>query len=248
MRKSLLTSLALGCGALLGMVSFGAKALPIHVGLQNAANSDSWISPLIGDPHGTVGLTGWEYDNNVWTNAVMSYKSGSDAETGLGVFCNQKPSGNECGEHEIGATPWQMIDMDISQLTDWQSLTIYLGSVNGTSLPKGGVETGYLLGATCTVGQGCTPITLGSCTDYGNWPGHSAQCMFNFTEAHLLSLHISDIWIASSTTDQSTTSGSNILLGATLDLYVPEPKELGIFGLGLLLIGAFVGLRRRRTS
>lgn len=247
MRKSSLTSLALGCGALLSLVSLDASALPIHVGLQDAAGSHSWTSPVIGDPHGTVTLTAWEYDNNVWTDAVTSYKSGSDAETGMGVICNQHPAGNECGEDEIGATPWQMLDLDISQLTGWSGLTLYLGSVNAAG--TGGDETGYLLGATCTVGGGCTPIVLGSCTRFGNWSGHSAQCMFDFTEADLLGRGITDIWVASSTTDQSGTSNSNILLGSDFVLdTVPEPKALGIFALGLLLIGAFVGLRRRRRQ
>ncbi len=247
MHKSMLTSLALGCSALLGLVSFDASALPIHVGLQDAAGSHSWTSPVIGDPHGTVTLTAWEYDNQVWTDAVMSYKSGSAAETGMGVICNQQPSDNECGQHEIGATPWQMLDLNISQLTGWKSLTLYLGSVNAASL--GGDETGYLLGATCTVGGSCTPIVLDSCTGFGNWSSHAAQCMFNFTAADLLGQSITDIWVASSTTDQSGTDNGNILLGGDFVLNtVPEPKALGIFGLGLLLIGAFVGLRRRRTS
>lgn len=247
MRKSSITSLALGCGALLSLVSLGARALPIHVGLQDAAGSHAWTSPLIGDPHGTVTLTAWEYDGNGWTSAVTSYKSGSAAETGMGVSCNQQPTHNECGQHEIGATPWQMLDLNISQLTGWTGLTLYLGSVNAAG--TGGDETGYLLGASCTVGGSCTPIVLGSCTDFGNWAGHSAQCMFNFTEADLLREDITDIWVASSTTDQSGTSNSNILLGSDFLLNtVPEPTALGIFGLGLLLLGAFVGLRRRRRQ
>ena len=245
MHKSLLASLVLGCGTLLGMVSFGASALPIHVGLVDAAGSHSWTSQTIGDPHGTVTLTAWEYDSIGWTAAVTSYKSGAGAETGMGVICNQQPSGNECGQDEIGATPWQMLDLNISQLTDWESLTLYLGSVNAAGM--GGDETGYLLGATCTVGSSCTPIVLDSCTGFGNWLGHSAQCMFNLTEADLLG--ITDIWVASSNTDQSGTDNGNILLGSDFVLnVVPEPKALGIFGLGLLLIGAFVGLRRRRTG
>ena len=251
MRKSMLTSVALGCGALLGLVSFGASALPIHVGLQNAGipnNLQSWTSDVIGDPHGTLTLSGWEYDNRAWAGATMHYKDTSPAETGLGVNCNDSPSGNACGEHEIGATPWQMIDMNISQLTGWQSLTITLGSVNGIGDQPGKDETGYLLGATCTVGGSCTSTVLAatpldSCTDFGI--SHSAICSFTLTYADLSG--ISDIWIASSITDQSGTDNGNILLGSDFVLNtVPEPKTLGIFGLGLLLMGAFVGLRRRR--
>lgn len=36
----------------------------------------------------------------------------------------------------------------------------------------------------------------------------------------------------------------NVTIGSSL-VAVPEPAALGVFGLGLLLIGAFVGLRRR---
>lgn len=45
------------------------------------------------------------------------------------------------------------------------------------------------------------------------------------------------VWTWGNTTDQSF----------TLDIVnsVPEPAELGMFGLGLLLMGSFVGLRRR---
>ena len=41
------------------------------------------------------------------------------------------------------------------------------------------------------------------------------------------------------------TWGSGAGQSYTLDIVVPEPAALGMFGLGVLLIGAFVGLRRR---
>ena len=246
MRGSLLVSLALAGSALL--FSVGAEAVPIHVGLKNAAGNTNWTSPVIGDPHGTVTLSGWEYDSNgpgtsAWAPATMTYKSDSPAETGMGVACNQFPAHNACGQKEIGATPWQMIDINISALTGWSSLTINLGSVNGIGYPDGD-ETGYLLGATCTVGGSCTPTVLATCADFGT--GHSATCSFNLTYADLLG--ITDIWVTPSITNPDGADNANILLGADFVLYtVPEPATLGIFGLGLLLIGAFVGLRRRRT-
>lgn len=244
MRKSLVTSLALGCGAVLGLVSLGAEAIPIHpniVDLSGAANSKTWTSGPVGDPS-YVSLSGWEYDNGVWTLAYMSYKSGSPAETGLGVFCNQTPAGSVCGEHEIGSTPWQMIDMDISQFTDWYSLTINLGSINGDNQ---GNETGYVLGASCQVGGTCKPITLESCTDYGQ--GRTQTCSFNFTAADLRD--ITDLWITPSLTNQSSNNDGNILLGGQMTLYtpVPEPTAWGMFGLGTLLIGLFAALRRREA-
>jgi hypothetical protein len=41
---------------------------------------------------------------------------------------------------------------------------------------------------------------------------------------------------------------ANILLASlSYTTSVPEPAALGIFGLGVLLIGVFVGLRRRQN-
>ncbi len=264
MRKSLLTSLALGCGALLGLVSFGAGAIPIHVGLVGAGGNSSWTSPSFGDPS-TLTLSGWEYDSGQWASAVMNYKCTNSSghrenngacanlpttgvETGVGVVCKGTQTA-VCKQDEIGATPWQMIDVNIFGLKNWASFTINLGSVNEAG--TGGSETGYLLGAKCSRGDitcTATPILEDSCT-YGG-PGKSQVCSFTFNPLQLSG--ITDIWVASSLTDQSCgdvkpCNDANILLGGDFAFSnVPEPKALGIFGLGLLLIGAFVGLRRRR--
>lgn len=235
---------------MLGLFSLCARATIIHVGLSDATGTTSWTSPLISDPHGTVTLSGWELDNNAWAPATIIYKNAGGAETGEGVLCNQFPSNNRCAQHEIGATPWQMLDLNISNLTDWNGLTLYLGSVNDTTYGDGGgthgEETGYLLGASCTVDGGCTPIELGSCTNFGT--NGSAICSFTFTSAYLLELGITDIWVTPSKTNPAGSNNANILLGGSFDLVVPEPAELGIFGLGILLIGLFAGLRRRRTG
>ena len=253
MRTSILSTLAMTCAACLGLASFAASAVPIHVPLADAAGSQSWTSPVIGDPHGTLTLTGWAYDSGVWQGALMAYKHSSLAETGMGVACTQaqkKLPHNECGQHEIGAAPWQMIDMNISQLTGWSSLTINLGSVNATAIGNGGGpggdETGYLLGANCavgTVGAWCTsPKVLASCTNFGL--AHSATCSFELTYAELLG--ISDIWVTPSQTNPAGSNNANILLGSDFVLNaVPEPAALGIFGFGLLLLGLFARLRRR---
>lgn len=246
MRKSLLKSLLLVSGACLGLMTFAANAVPIHVGLKDAAGSHSWDSPEIGDPHGILNLTAWEFDSGVWTKAVMTYKASTPAETGLGVRCIQHPTGNACSEKEIGTSPWQMIDLKIKKLTGWSSLTVNLASVNSDS---GGDETGYLIGATCTVGGRCTsavlanPNVLASCTDFGDQGKQT--CSFNLTWKDLLG--ITDIWVTPSLTDQSGSNDGNILLGADFVLNtVPEPEALGMFGLGLLLIGLLVVVRRRR--
>ncbi len=245
MRNSLLRSMTLGLGALLGLAAFSAQAIPIHVGLQNAAGSHSWDSPVIGDPHGILNLTAWEYDSGAWTAAVMTYKASTPAETGLGVACNQHPTHNACSQKEIGTTPWQMIDLNIKDLTGWSSLTVNLSSVNGIGYP-GGDETGYLLGAACTVGGACTPTLLASCTDFGG-TGHPATCSFNFTDQDLLG--VTDIWVTPSLRNQSGRDDGNILLGADFILYtVPEPAALGIFGFGVLLVGLLLVLRRHRSD
>lgn len=250
MRNFIFTPLIMLCGVLLGLVSVSAHATIIHVGLTDASGSTSWTSPTIGDPHGTVTLSGWEYDSG-WTPATMYYKNGGGAENGLGVLCNQMPANNRCSQHEIGATPWQMIDLNISKLTDWSSLTFYLGSINGTSYGDGGGtngnETGYLLGAQCMVGDKCaTPIVLGSCTDFGT--NGSQTCSFTFSADYLLRLGITDIWVTPSRTNPDGTNNANILFGSSFDLQVPEPAELGMFGFGILLIGLFLGLRRRKIA
>ena len=243
MRKFLLKSLLLVSGACLGLMTFAANATPIHVGLKDAAGSHSWDSPEIGDPHGILNLTAWEFDHGAWTAAVMTYKASTPAETGLGVACNQHPAHNACGEKEIGTSPWQMIDINIKDLTGWSSLTVNLASVNGIGYP-GGDETGYLLGAACTVGGSCTPTLLASCTDFGG-RGVPQTCSFNLTWKDLLGF--TDIWVTPSMTDQSGSNDGNILLGPDFVLYtVPEPEALGMFGLGLLLIGLLVVVRRRR--
>ncbi|MDA3913857.1 PEP-CTERM sorting domain-containing protein [Oleiagrimonas sp.] len=249
MRNYVLTNLMMLCGVLLGLVSFSAHATIIHVGFANAGGTTSWTSKPIGDPHGTVTLSGWEYDNG-WTPATMFYKKSGGAENGMGLTCNQNPTNNRCSQHEIGATPWQMIDMNISNLTNWNALTLNLGSINGTTYGSGGGtngdETGYLLGAQCSVDGNCASIVLASCTNYGT--SGSQTCAFTFTKQYLLNLGITDIWVTPSKTNPDGTNNANILFGSGFDLhYVPEPAELGMFGFGILLIGLFLGLRRRQT-
>lgn len=216
MRKSLLTSLALGCGALLGLVSFSASATPIHIGLLNAAGQQSADFQA---GTGTLGLSGWEYD--FWEPAYMSAVG-----NGLGV-CNGS-QGPCTGADGIDASPWQTIDMDISELPAFSSIEITLSSISTNS-------TAYLLGASCDPGQrGCITTVLAQCTGCES---------FTLTSAQLLG--ITDIWVSPKSGGDSPDTG-NIVLGPDFYLYtVPEPAAIGIFGLGLLLIGAFIGLRRR---
>lgn len=236
MRKSLLTSLALILGAFLGLVAFGANATPVSVNLSACGGLASCSA-------NNLTFNGLEFDNGAFTSANLDWKTNPNpVETGLGVTCNQMPPHNACGQNEIGSTPWQLIDVDLSQLTGFSSVTLVLGSVNNSSFPNGVPETAFLIGSTCNIPFPCTGILLGSYT-YANGV---AKATFNFTTAELAGL--TNIWITPQVSNQSGFSNANILLTSfTINTVtsVPEPAVLGIFGLGVLMIGLFVGLRRR---
>jgi len=227
MRKHLFVTVALG--ACLGLLAFGADATPIN--LSAAGGSQNYTFNL--GANGSLNLTSWEYDSGAWAAATMVYKSSGPGETGLGVLCNPGHSGDRCGQHEIGSQPWQMISVGLSSLTGYNSLTIGLGSVNGGI--GGAPETGYIFGANCTPAS-CTPVELGSYT----FDGIVDTATFTFTKAQLSAY--SDIWVTPFT--GSNFVDGNILL-SSLILNVPEPAALGMFGLGILMIGLLLGLRRR---
>lgn len=243
MRKSLLVSVALASGALL--CSLGANAIPIKVGLLGASGSTTWTSCPVGGScpspsfaptavtptHGTVSLSGWENDDGTWAPATMIQ---NPDVPGLGVECNS-PLDPDCTGKQIGSDPAQIIDMDISHLTDWTGLLITIDSVEGTN-------TGFLYGATCAPGGDCEPITLASCTTA------KGSCTISLSDRLLDG--ISDIWITPVEFDPIVLGGNlYVCTGAgpcVKPTAVPEPEALGMFGLGVLLIGTFLGLRRRR--
>ena len=246
MRKSLLVSAVLASGALL--FSVGASAIPIKVGLLGASGGTTWTSNPIGGSsttssaihtfatnpsHGTVSLSGWEDDEGGWAPATMI--KNPDVQ-GLGVECNS-PLASDCTGDQIGSNPAQLIDLDISNLTDWTGLLITIDSVEGTN-------TGNLFGAACTPDH-CEPISfLGGCVTV------KGSCTLSLTSRELID--ITDIWITPVDLDPIVLGGSlYVCTGAGPCLKptgVPEPKALGMFGLGLLLIGTFLGLRRRRLG
>ncbi len=247
MRNSVLLSAALASGALL--CSLGANAIPIHVGLLAASGSSTWTSPTVGGStatsllaprafapsagHGTVSLSGWENDDGTWNPATMLKNPNVP---GLGVECNS-PLDPACTGDQIGSDPQQIIDLDISALTGWTGLLITVDSVEGTN-------TGNLFGATCAPGDvGCEPISfLGGCTTV------EGSCTLSLTSRALTG--ITDIWITPIAFDPIVLDGNLYVCTGTgpcvKPTAVPEPAALGMFGLGLLLIGTFVGLRRRR--
>lgn len=246
MRQSLLVSAVLASGALL--CSLAANAIPIKVGLLGASGGTTWTSNPIGGgtttssaiqpfainpSHGTVSLSGWENDDGTWTPATMIQNP--DVQ-GLGVECNS-PLASDCTGDQIGSNPAQIIDLDISNLTDWTGLLITIDSVEGTN-------TGNLFGATCTPDH-CQAISfLGGCTTV------KGSCTLSLTNRGLTD--ITDIWITPIDLDPIVLDGNLfVCTGAgpcVKPTGVPEPTALGMFGLGLLLIGTFVGLRRRRLD
>ncbi|MGH8283295.1 MAG: PEP-CTERM sorting domain-containing protein [Gammaproteobacteria bacterium] len=237
MRKHLLLSAALVLAAGLGLVSFGASATAINVNLSSCDTLASCSA-------NNLTFNGLEFDSGAFTSANLNYKftSGNPVETGLGVTCNQTTPIDACSQGEIGSSPWQLIDVDISQLTGFSSVTLGLGSVNNSSFPVGTPETAYLVGSDCNIPfQPCMGVTLGSYT----YDGVTATATFNFTAADLAPY--TNIWITPQLSDMSGTSNANILLSSfTINtVTVPEPAVLGMFGLGILLIGLFAGLRRR---
>ena len=245
MRSSLLTSLALACGVL--ALPFAAKAVPIRVGLLGASGGTTWTSlPVGGGPTpsfttdraapsaglGTVSLSGWEIDSGVWSPATMNQNPDMQ---GLGVQCNS-PLDPTCTGNQIGSNPAQIIDLNISQLTGWTSLLITIDSVTGTN-------TGNLYGKTCAPGGDCATLLFRSCTASAR-----GSCTFTLTSLELAD--ITDLWITPVAFDPILLDGNlYVCTGAgpcVKPTSVPEPAALGMFGLGLLLIGTFVGLRRRR--
>ena len=250
MRNSLLVSAALASGALL--FSLGAKAVPIHVGIQAAGGSHLWTSGPIEDPS-YVTLSAWQNNGNGWYGAYMTNGQDGQGNPGLGV-CGDQPDGNNActvpGEtNEIDGSPQQMIEMDISDFNNWNGVTITLLSVEQD--PFAG-----LWGATCSLlDPGCTP-TLTALEPSCSGPDANGIVSCTYTESYLTGLGINAIWIQPQL-DCRTNCSQNFYLGAgeefglVLDLNpesVPEPSVLGMFGLGTLLLGLFAGLRRRRTS
>jgi hypothetical protein len=250
MRNFLLVSAARASGALL--FSLGAKATPIHVGIQAAGGSQVWTSGPIEDPS-YVTLSAWEDDGNGWYGVYMTNGQDALGNAGLGVCASQPDGANACaspGEtNQIDRLPQQMIEMDISQFNNWNSVTITLLSVEQD--PFAG-----LWGASCSMlDPSCTP-TLTALEPACSGPDANGMVFCTYSESYLDDLGINAIWIGPQF-DCGRNCGRNFYLGAgdefglILDLNpesVPEPSVLGMFGLGTLLLGLFAGLRRRRSS
>lgn len=264
MNKTFLSLALIAAG---GLSLFGTKveAMPIHsFSLSDASSQSSYTySWLLGDPtNESLTLSGWEYDptvtgGNAWTPAVMLYKSQGPGETGLGVQCNPgAPSGNACGQNEIGTTPWQIINVDLSGLSGYNRITIGAASVNTTVGGLSPDETAYLYGATCNPGAnngtGCTPTLLDSFT-FGQ-PSNSSPSDTYVWTLSLTSLEQAgwtNLWLTPNAWGTTPMGDGNILLygganGFSVSV-VPEPAALGMFGLGVLLIGLFGGLKRRKS-
>lgn len=247
MRQSQFFSIVAGAGS--ALLALGAHATPIHAfNLTQASGQTSYTySWSFGDPISeSLTLSGWEWNGGSWSAADMIYKNGGAGETGLGVVCSQTPAGNSCGQHEIGTTPWQMIAIGLNGLSHYNALTIGAASVN-TDNSANGKETAYLYGASCTPGGGCTPTLLDSYT----YTGGIDTVSWKFSLTNLAPY--SDLWLTPNAWDTTPNNNGNVLLwggpngnGFSVSV-VPEPSVLGIFGLGLLMVGLLLGIRRRRA-
>ena len=106
-----------------------------------------------------------------------------------------------------------------------------IGSSNGAYTPQG---SGDYVGINVEAGLLAVPI--------GYVSGTALSSSATWDNASFFSLGVKPgtyVWSWGSAADQSFT------LDIVKPVGVAEPAELGMFGLGLLLIGGFVGLRRR---
>lgn len=229
MKHRIVTRMAVGVG--LTILALGAYANSININLSGAGGSPTYTS-------GGVTFTGWENLDGTWLKADLSYKANGPNETGLGVVCTYS-SGNKCGQHEINTVPWQVITVNLSGgQTEFSSLSLGVGSVDsggGNNRP----ETAFLLDAVCGALNGpfpgCNPSLLAAYT----YNGVDRTHLFTFSPGQLESF----IWVTPKVFDGGAPDG-NVLL-ASLSYNLPEPSAFGIFGLGLLMVGLLVSIRRR---
>lgn len=241
MRTSAITLWGLAAAALLSLASFSVKAAPIAVDLQPCTiSSGNWCdSGSATYTNSGVTFQGWEQFVAAFPGpSDLVYKNGGANEVGLGVLCTYSPA-DKCGEHEINTAPAQYISATIPDHIS--SLSIGVQSVDG----GGGDnydETAYIYLSKCA--------NLFECLLGGNFPvpldsytfnGTNKTWTFNFTAAELSGygyLYVTPL-------GSSDAPDANILLSSFSYQPVPEPAALGMFGLGVLLVGAFAGLRRR---
>ena len=230
MRKCLLVSAALALAAGLSLVSISVQATPITVNLSGCGG-------LASCTNNGVTFTGWQDSSGAWGSANLTYKGDPDNETGLGVAC----TGGKCNQKEIQDTPEQLIAVDLSAI-NFSSLALGVGSVdcNGSS-DCTAPEIAYIYGSMCADPELCGHTFLNSYTG-ANYPNNAHT--FNFSAGDLTGYDF--LWVTPvSPTDTGSVNSANFLLASLSYTAVPEPAVLGMFGLGVLLIGLFAGLRRR---
>lgn len=243
MRGTILVSLALlAGGAFLGFAPQGAKATTVKVKLKQCSITApaNWCNDGSSFTSGGITFAGWEanFSSGSLGSADIVYKKESGKETGLGVLCTYG-TGDKCSEHEINTSPPQYISMDISGIK-FSELWIGIGS---NDLGGGGApETTYIYGGSCDNVLGC----LGSIEPLGYntggaYPNNGGT--FKFTASDLNGYDF--LYFTPLGPGSGDAYDANVLLASVKYTTVPEPAALGMFGLGLLLIGGFVGLRRR---
>ena len=229
----LITPAAMALGACLALAAWSAQATVINVPLSGCAGHPSCTSD-------GVTLSGWEYKTKagVWAPVYMTYKAHGPDETGLGLNCAYG-KGDKCGQDEINTMPPQYIAADISGIK-FTGLSIGVASVDnggcGNKPCSSPDEEAIIYGSACANLSICgVAVPLASYT----FNGTDETWTFNFSAAFLSGysfLYVTPLG--------GPAPDSNILL-ASLSYSVPEPGVLGMFGLGVLLIGLFAGLHRR---
>ncbi|HJP99938.1 MAG TPA: PEP-CTERM sorting domain-containing protein [Rhodanobacteraceae bacterium] len=240
MRTSAITVLGLAAAALLSLVSFNVKAAPITVDIQacTVANGNWCDSGSSTYSNSGVTFQGWEQIVSVLPGpADLTYKNGGANEVGLGVLCTYG-TGDKCGEHEINTAPGQYISATIP--AHISSLSIGVQSVDGGGGDNYNETASIYLSQCANVFEcilgGNLPVPLDSYT----FNGTNKTWTSNFTAAELSGygyLYVTPL--------SGDAPDGNILLSSFSYQPVPEPAALGMLGLGVLLIGAFAGLRRR---
>lgn len=241
MRTSAITVSGLAAAALLSLVSFSVKAAPISVDVQACTiTSGNWCdSGSATYTNSGVTFQGWEQSATFFSGpADLTYKNGGANEVGLGVLCTYG-TGDKCREHEINTAPQQYISATIPDHIG--SLSIGVQSVDDGGGDNYN-ETAFIYLSKCASVFQCLlggnfPVPLDSYT----FNGTNKTWTFDFTAAELSGygyLYVSPL-------GPNSAPDANILLSSFSYQPVPEPAAPGTFGLGVLLIGALVGLRRR---
>lgn len=189
-----------------------------------------------------------------WLVATFDYTDGSD--TGTLTLTSHLTDGNFLQGGTGKITGWNFFLNDGFSLVDSSCLGICADSTRtslkaiGPNGPNGGTGSfnlgfGWLSGNRFDGGDVAT-YTL-TFADPLNGDPFGANSLGWLSVAHVQGINVPGCadsgWIVSGANGQN--AGSDVCGGTPPPHNVPEPGALGMFGLGVLLIGGFLGWRRR---